>query len=192
MSGAARRMAKHPLRYWFWRLYVPTTWLIFAIIVFHWLFTFDVAYLKIGGCLMPFYLVATLALCQFFIIPFDYSLFGKYRRTPFPDEPPLRTMSDMMRSGGIAGRYNMGFVVWCLFKNGIGMKTLYGKVFLPLDEIDALELDQGFDQVFYRNATSTLHHSSPEIRGPIYFPRWIAKVMAAYYPQKVLVEAESA
>jgi hypothetical protein len=184
-------MAKHPLRYWFWRIYVPAVWLSMATVILHWMFTLDLSMMPFLLFGMPFYALAIIAILNLFAFPFDYSIMGKYRRTPLPSELPLRTHMDLFWPG-FAGRANLGFVVWLLYRHGIGIKTVYGNAFIPLDEIDGLDLEQGFDQAFQRNRTSTLYHHCPEVREPIYMPRWIARIVAAYYPAKVIVDAQLA
>ena len=69
---------------------------------------------------------------------------------------------------------------------------LVGTVFIPLDEIDALDLEHGSDCPHLRASTSTLVHHSPEIRGPIIVPDWIAEIIAAHYPENVLRETDVA
>jgi hypothetical protein len=186
---------KSPWRYWFWRIYVPLVWTLFAAIGLRWLTTLNMAYFRAAFCIMPFYVAAVIALCNGFVFPLDYGVFGKYRRAPLPTEAPLRTIGeswDSFRSWGASGRSNMGPVVWLLYRHGIGIKTSYGKVFVPLDEIDALDIEHGFDDIRFRRSTSTLYHHCPEIREPITVPKWAAKIMAAYYPSKVLVPTELA
>ena len=188
-------MVKHPCRYWFWRIYTAAVWLGFAVTASLFLFTLDLTYLRRGLLLMPFYIVATLVICNGMVFPLQYSAFGKYRRTPLPKEAPLRTIGesfDSFRLTGIAGRSNLGSVVFLLYRHGIGIKTIYGRAFIPLEQIDAFVLDESFDTVapFVRGSTSAIYHHCPEMKEPIYVSKWAAHIMAQYYPSKVLVEAE--
>jgi hypothetical protein len=187
---------KSPWRYWFWRIYAPVVSLAMAWVVIGWLTTFNVAYLPAVLCLFPLWIAVIMAWGSSCVFPFDYSIFGKYRRTPLPDEDTLKTVGESflesLGSYAGAGRANMGPVIWLLYRHGIGIKSVFGSVFVPLDEIDALDLEQGFDSLVYRHITANLYHHCPEIRDPIIVPKGIAKIMAAHYPSKVLVRAELA
>ena len=187
-------MVKHPFRYWFWRIYAPVVWLVVMSMILKTLSTLDLAYLRMCVLATPFYVPAVFAIGNPWIFPFDYSVFGRYRRTPLPDETPLRIIgnsADSFRLRAIAGRSNMGPVIWLLYRDGIGIKMLHGRAFIPREEIEALDLEHGLDVAFCRNSMSTLYHCCPEIREPIYVSKWAAKIMAGYYPEKVLVEAEA-
>ena len=157
------------------------------ILVLRWMTAPDLSLLPFLLLGMPFHMVGGVTLCILYIIPFDYSPFGKFWRTALPTEPPLRILANMFRVQGFAGRANMGVVIWLLYGHGIGVKTMFGNVFIPLDEIDGLDLDRGFDKIFCRD-TATLYHHCPEIREPVYIPLWAARVAAAYYPSKVIVQ----
>lgn len=179
--------------YWFWRIYVPIVWMIEGILGLLWITTLNVAYLNGFFLGMPLYIGVVIALSNRYIFTPDYNIFGKYRRTPLPKAAPLRTIGkswESFQSWGTAGPYNMGPVVWLLYQHGIGIKTSYGNVFIRLDEIEALDMERGYDSVLLRNSTATLYHHCPEIRKPIAFPNWIAEIIAAHYPGKVLARAE--
>jgi hypothetical protein len=186
-------MVKNPLRYWFWRIYVPVVWLTLATTISLSFFTLDLGYLKLMLLGMPFYIVATLVMFNGMVFPLEYSAFGKCRRTPLPKEAPLRTIGesfDAFRLRGFAGRSNLGIVVFLLYRHGIGIKTIYGTAFVPLDQIDAIIFDEGIDAPLVRNSTSAIAHHCPEMKEPIYVSRWAAQIMAHYYPTKALIEEE--
>jgi len=187
-------MVKHPLRYWFWRIYVPIVYLIVPPIILLAFFTLDLSYFKLLLPAAPFYFVATLVMFNGMVFPLQYSAFGKYRRTPLPKEAPLRTIGesfDMFRLRGFAGRSNLGVVVFLLYRHGIGIKTIYGRAFVPLEQIDAFVFDEGFvAPLMSSNSTSAIYHHCPEMKEPIYVSKWAARIMAHYYPSKVPVEAE--
>ncbi|HEX7380321.1 MAG TPA: hypothetical protein VF278_24615, partial [Pirellulales bacterium] len=114
----------------------------------------------------------------------DYSVFGKYRRTPLPTQKPLY---EVWLSYAIIGKVRTGpLVTWQFYRHGIGVKVGgIGDVFLPLEEIDAIEIRARF-----LGLMSELTHHCPEVRGPIGVPNGVAKIMAHYYPAKVLVAAK--
>jgi hypothetical protein len=186
-------MVKHPLRYWFWRIYVPIVYLSVGAIVLVAFFTQDLGYLKLLLPGAPFYFVATLVMFNGMVFPIQYSAFGKYRRTPLPKEAPLRTIGesfDAFRLRGFAGGSNLGIVVFLLYQHGIGIKTIYGQAFVPLEQIDTIAFDESFDAPLMHNSTSAIHHHCPEMKEPLYMSKWAAQIVATYYPAKMLVEAQ--
>ena len=102
---------------------------------------------------------------------------------PFPSETPLRAIPF---SHAIIGTVRTGpLVTWELYRLGIGIRiSTIGDVYLPLDEIDTIEIAGGFMRL-----TSTLVHHCPEVRNPIGVPNQVARTMLAYYPQKQMIEA---
>ena len=90
--------------------------------------------------------------------PFDYSVFGRYRRTPPPEDEPLAEEDCGAQVGSFRG--------WCvasLYTTGLGLRLPpYGPAFLPFAHIVAVE------RGWFR---TTLHHTWPEIRTPISLPR---------------------
>ena len=183
----AKPPPKPPWLYWFWRIYVPTVFIGFAA-------TFVASFMRPGNLFAWFYFVfllfgagvmAILNRCAF---GFDYSVFGKLRRTPLPDEPALRTFAN---SYGIVGgvRATMPLVTWLVYCEGLGVKVaLMGDVFLPWETIDSLELQPGL--------FSTLNHHCREVNGLIRTPSSVARTLAealeSQSPGKVIVEAEPA
>ncbi len=119
------------------------------------------------------------------VFPFQYSALGKLVRTPLPAVRPLETIK---WSHFFIRHANIGPLAWMLFKEGIGIKIeILGDVFLPLEEIDTIELGAGF-----MDYMSVVCHHCPELRGPLQVPNHVAQIMAAYYPDKLLVPAEAA
>ena len=191
-DGCVRQygILKPPWLYWFWRIYVPVAYVgVFAM--------FAVALVRVStkqdGRLFallfpvgfPLFLAAVTAILSRYAFPFEYSMFGKRRRTPLPDEPALRTIGG---SWGIIGgvRASMPFVTWLLYRGGLGIKiSTLGDVFLPWECIDVLELEKGW--------LSTLYHHWPEVRGPIRLPTFVGRIVSQILPpDKVIVAAQVA
>ena len=176
--------------YWFWRVYVITTWLIMMFVIGNMLFTLRNEWFRYVLWGSPFYVVAVIAACSYFAFPFDYSIFGKYRRTPLPAGPPQSRIKASSNSWAIAGNSMMGPVTWLFYTEGLGLQSSFGSVYLPHEQIDGLDLMQGYDRAFYRRKTSTLYHHSPEVREPIFMRKEIAEVVARHYPDKVLADVQ--
>ena len=177
---------KPPWVYWSWRVFVPLAYAIFAAGLIYALVEQSARMLVfVNLVLWPFILVTVFAMFTLQTFSFDYSVFGKYRRTPFPSETPLH---EITLSYAIIGKVRTGpLVIWLLYRHGIGIKIVtIGDVFLPLDEVDTLEIRGRF-----LGLTSELIHHCPEVASPIGVPNKVAKIMAAYYPEKVLVPTES-
>ena len=96
-------------------------------------------------------------------IPFKYSVFGPYERTPFPQEEPLLKQRG---AGGVGWfLYNPLNPIfnWYIFNSGLGVSILgLGKVFIPAEQIVSMQQD------FLYNYK--LIHKSPEVRNPIGLP----------------------
>lgn len=182
-------------RYWFWRMYAPAIALWHNATALLWLGSYNDVYMKANLYMMPFTAVALFTVCGACIFTWQYSAFGKYRRRPLPTAPPLRTIGkstwESFNSWAIVGRWSMGSAVWLLYEHGIGIKSMIGRVFIPRDEIDLLDLNHGSDMPHLRASTSTLRHHSAELRGPIIAPNWVLEIIASYYPDKVLPERET-
>jgi hypothetical protein len=131
----------------------------------------------------PLFAAVVVAITSRYAFPFEYSMFGKRRRTPLPDEPPLRSIQ---ASWGIIGGIRASFplVTWLIYRRGLGIKlSPLGDVFLPWESVDALELRRGL--------LSDLHHHCPEVRGTIRVPTATARIIAQTLPPtKVIVAAE--
>jgi hypothetical protein len=174
---------KPPWLYWFWRIYAPLVYVGFLLAAASAIFRQDepmFLWFYFGFALFAAATIAILTCCAF---PFAYSAFGNRRRTPLPDEPALRTFAN---SYGIIGgvRATLPLVTWRVYRRGIGIKvSLMGDVFLPVEFIDALELEKGM--------LSTLYHHSPEVRGPVRVPNYVARFIGPMLgPHKVVVTAE--
>ena len=163
-----RPLIKRPIVYWSWRIYTTVvllgfwaTWLAAVATLT------DEAFARMVYW-APFLAVAMFAVFTAYTFPFAYSLFGKYRRTPLPDEPPLRTIEN---SGAVIARHGTGPMTWAFYQHGIGMKIAFaGEVFLPWEEVEALLMQRG--------SRSILYHRCPEVRGPIRLPQRVATAMA--------------
>jgi hypothetical protein len=172
--------------YWSWRIYASAVYLTIAYLIAEAAIRRDERSFLLVGIAAPFFLVVVVAQFTSLMFTFDYSVFGKYRRMPFPNETPLRAIPF---SYAIIGRVRTGpLVTWELYRLGLGIRiSTIGDVYLPLDEIDAIEIAGGFMRL-----TSALVHHCPEVRSPIGVPNRVAGIMVAYYPSKAPVQAELA
>lgn len=96
--------------------------------------------------------------------PWDYSLFGRYERTPLPAEAPLYVKP---ASWGKIGWMNASvpFFTWRVYRTGLGIAVFgIGKVFVPLAHIRTLE-----EGSFFRSPK--LSHDWPELRSPVVMPK---------------------
>lgn len=172
---------KRPIVYWSWRIY---TAIVFLGFLARWLATLatltDEAFVRMFYW-TPFFAVAIFAVFNAFAFPCTYSVFGKRRRTPLPDEVASRTIEN---SWAIIGQLSTGpFVTWLFYRQGVGMKIVFtGDVFLPWQDIEGL--------VIQRGSRSILYHHCPEVRNPIRLPQKVARIMAEmlreFNPNKVL------
>lgn len=109
---------------------------------------------------LPGVVLAAGSLYTLFWLPFNYSLLGKYARTPFPkNETPI---------GRYDVRARIGEMLWprsrctlTVYPSGLGVSLILGDVFIPKDRILYVKYTA---LGFY-----LLEHSSPEIRSPIVF-----------------------
>lgn len=108
----------------------------------------------------PQALIVTLMLFSLAISPFKYSVFGPYKRRPFPNEKPLLEKST---SGRISLMSVYGpLIKFVVFPSGLGMSILsIGKVFIPTHYF--VQVDAHFVGSY------KLEHNSPEVRSPIIF-----------------------
>lgn len=98
---------------------------------------------------------------------FNYSCFGRYKRTPWPAEEPILVEKTATGSVGVldaGGWCTPGVYVWALYPSGLGIRVPYfGKGFIPLDAIQEVRRPSwGF--------RTTLIHNSPEVRSRISIP----------------------
>ena len=160
-------------RYLLYRLYIPVVYIWFMV----WLVTWIAAFADAGppsalqttafGILFPCFAGAVLMILNLGAFPFEYSILGRFERTNFPNERPI-----LVRTGswGEIGsfRATVPFFGWYVYTSGLGISILgFGRVFIPLEYIDALSERGGS---FLTGRRYELVHSSPEVRGPIYIP----------------------
>jgi hypothetical protein len=96
---------------------------------------------------------------------FNYSCFGRYKRTPWPTGKPILVTKTVRGAVGILGWSRGGSLwVWSLFPSGLGIRIPWsGRAFIALDAIqEVLRPSGGF--------RATLIHCSPELRNPISIP----------------------
>lgn len=113
--------------------------------------------------MIPIILPALFMACNLAVFPFEFSVFGPYERTPFPNEVPILKQSWL---GGRVSWFSGGAPIftWVIYASGIGISILgIGKVFIPVDCI--VELRPGL--IGY-----TLRHNSPELRNPVTLPTY--------------------
>jgi hypothetical protein len=97
---------------------------------------------------------------------FDYSAFGKFERTPFPDQPVI--LKERFRWGLIGYSWNNFPPTWYVFPSGLGIELWRGgKGFIPVSSFWSLKKEEGL--VLY-GTPYQLEHDSPEVRSPIYLP----------------------
>lgn len=110
--------------------------------------------------------ISLLMLDTLVVFRFDYSWFGRYKRTPWPPEEPILVEKTASGSVGVLdpGWTRPGVYVWALYPSGLGIRVPYcGKGFIPLDAIQEVRRPSwGF--------RATLIHNSPEVRNPISIP----------------------
>lgn len=170
-----------------WRVGVPVAYAIFAAgFAYAFVERSVTAFFVVNFMLWPFLLVTVVAVATAETFGFDYSVFGRYRRTSFPDEIPLHQMPF---SYAIIGKVGSGpTVTWLLYRGGVGIRVaVIGDVFLPLEEIEAIDIrGRAWGMM------SEMTHHCPEVRSPIGVPNKVAAIMGRYYPEKVLVPTEMA
>ena len=156
-------------KWWlFCRIYAPlgvAPWLLFheALIyrVPDWPFFGFYALLAFVLIAISFWMLSTLVPFRF-----DYSCFGRYKRTPWPAQPPILVKKTATGSVGVLDLCSRaGIYVWALYPSGLGIRVPYsGKGFIPLDTIQEVRRPSwGF--------RATLIHDSPEVRDLVSIPR---------------------
>ena len=169
-SQIVRPLAKPVRRYWFWRLYVLVVLPLIALTL-GW-FIYEVSrnnfrLFPVCVALAPFLLPIVPLVLSVRAFPFDYGPFGKYRRSPLPDETPVTVFRGCILYLG-AGMRTQGTVIVC--PSGLAIKLyLAGKVFLPLKDIERLEQT--------RWSGTVVHHHCPEVRTPITLPVHVGRVV---------------
>jgi hypothetical protein len=112
--------------------------------------------------LIPFVIPAIFMVFSWAIFPWDYSIFGRYKRKSFPNEEPIYTKSASW--GKIAWFHaSIPFFSWRVYRLGLGISVFgVGKVFIPVSNIE--DLESGFIKGY------KLRHNSPELRNPVTLP----------------------
>ncbi len=108
----------------------------------------------------PLDLIAVLMLLSLAISPFSYSIFGPYKRTPFPNEMPLLEKS----TGGRISLFHVSgpLIKYVVYPSGLGISILgTGKTFIPTQYITDIK-------PHFLNRYK-LKHNSPELRNPVIF-----------------------
>ncbi len=108
----------------------------------------------------PLELIAMLMMLSLAISPFKYSIFGPYKRTPFPNEMPLLEKSTGGRISLV--RVSGSLIKYAVYPSGLGLSILgTGKTFIPTQAITVLK-------PHFLNSYK-LEHNSPELRNPVIF-----------------------
>lgn len=134
-------------RYWFYRIYCPIGLALFFI---------NPSLLHLGPSFRDLFLamsfVSIFMFGQLFIFPAPFSIFGRYQRTPFPNEEAIITrwsIGEVLVVGGPLGLR--------VYPSGLGV-SLIGRAFIPLKNIVDIKENK---------ITWTIEHNSPEIYSPI-------------------------
>ena len=109
---------------------------------------------------VPLALIAMLMMLSLAISPFKYSIFGPYKRTPFPNEMPLLEKS----TGGRISLFHVSgpLIKYVVYPSGLGISILgTGKTFIPTQYITDIK-------PHFLNRYK-LKHNSPELRNPVIF-----------------------
>lgn len=182
-------MTKPPPHYWFCRIYAAVVWLGFTCTML------PAMYFGMkngdgrlfGWCAtvwMPFYSVATILILNRSVFPWRYSVFGRYRRTPLPNEPAIAVF---YASYGRFARLNctVPMVTWIIYRSGLGIKiALFGNAYIPARDIMSLWPDRW---------ACVMEHGNAEIRGPILLPRKVAQAIEdIVLPTRLIPYAEAA
>lgn len=112
--------------------------------------------------LIPFMLPALFMVFSWAVFPWDYSIFGRYERTPFPSgEPILKYRSSWGKISWFHA--SIPFFTWSVYTSGLCIAIFgVGKVFIPVENI--VELKSGFIRGY------KLRHNCPELRNPVTLP----------------------
>lgn len=152
MSGA--QLKKHK-RYLFYRIYCLAVMIVCNV-------TFLQSDSHHMALLYPLAIPAMFMLSNWAVFSWDYSVFGKFERTPLPEDSPLL---EQKFSWGHLGRFSgeiVPFVTWRVYRTGLGISILgAGTVFIPSADLVSLEESGRFFPGY------KLKHSSQEIPSPI-------------------------
>lgn len=121
-----------------------------------------------GFIMLPAFMLGVYCTLNLLVFPFNYSMLGKYERSPFPKEEPVRKHRGAFFS--LWSWVNISLIfhtswplyTWSIYATGVGIEfTLVGKAFIPVENI--VQIKRVFPGIY------RLRHSSPEVRNPIYF-----------------------
>jgi hypothetical protein len=103
---------------------------------------------------LVFFPPAMFALRDVLVFPFEYGLFGPYRRAPFPDEEPVFV------GDGMSSLFFQFVWAGCrVFPSGVGVSIpLIGRAFIPYDTVEAVR--------WHPKGGCTISHSCPEFASP--------------------------
>ena len=99
---------------------------------------------------------------------YDYSIVGRYKRKPLPNESPI------MKQCGSFGWFGhlfitMPFVTWIIYPSGLGIIMFgVGKVFISTENIKELKEDKSFPYPIW--PPYRLFHNSEELYNPVVIP----------------------
>lgn len=150
-------------KWWvFCRIYAPlgmAAWFATGIFSFsgtHWMLYALISF--------PFAVIGFLMLFTLAAFRFDYSCFGRYKRTPWPGEDPILVEKTPGGQVGLVWGWQASAFVWMVCPSGLAIRIPFcGKAFIPLDAIQ--EVRHRKDRF-----RATLIHKSPEVRSPISIP----------------------
>ena len=155
---------KHELRSrkrYFFMIYCIVVLFVWPLGLFWMILNEYVEYIVIYILVMtPLELIAMSMLFSLAISPFKYSIFGPYKRTPFPNEMPLLEKS----TGGRISLVQVSgpLIKYVVYPSGLGISILgTGKTFIPTRNITVLK-------PHFLNSYK-LEHNSPELRNPVIF-----------------------
>lgn len=158
--------------YLFWRIYCVTFFLMLAGCMTGLIYMSE-GQNETGFSVLPSYMPFILIIYLFFvsvflllfdltIFTFNFSVFGPYERTPFPEEEAKQEWTvnslkiGLFQSNGIP-------VKWYLYESGIGIFIWpKSKVFIPKENIVEL-----YESKTIFSHSYILKHSSPELRSPV-------------------------
>ena len=124
---------------------------------------------------LPPLVILNMMLLSLGVFPIAYSVFGKRRRTPAPDEPPLQAIRwSWIKVGRMhASRPAM---TWRVHRGGLAIEILrfaailgFGGVFLPRSSIVKV------GRSMFGNLILT--HNCPEIRSPVKVPADVVRAV---------------
>ena len=99
---------------------------------------------------------------------YDYSVLGRYKRTPLPDEAPI--LKQRGRFGRVGYLWMTSpLITWILYPSGLGIIMFgVGKAFIPIKNIVEVKVDKTFPYPFW--PPYEVLHNSPELNNPIILP----------------------